>query len=236
MPGIGIGMGIGIWSPNRGAVSAFSPADVAGLELWLDAGQGVTIATGVSDWADQSGKGWAATQGTGSFQPEFIAADANLNGQPSLRFEDATVRMILDMASASSDWTLLAAVYNSGAAGVRALIDDSSGTAFRGRASGTSWQPSGGGASISVTMGVGAHIIGSRHHATEGMAFVDGVETSGTLPALAIGTSILGARFTAGGDWWLTHIAEIIMFKASLSAADLALVKAYLAVKYGVSI
>ena len=232
-----VAVGVGVSPSFRvGVSSGFSPSDVDGLELWLDAGQGVTIDTGVSVWADQSGNGWTGSQPTGSQQPSFVSADANLNGKPSIRFEDATVNLILDMTSTSSDWTWFAAVYNSTISGIRGLIDDSSGTAFRWRASSGSLIIAGGGASISVAMGVGAHIVGSRHHASEGMAFVDGTESAGTLPAVAIGTSRIGSRFTAGGDWWETHIAEIIAYKASLSDADLAAVKGYLATKYGVSV
>lgn len=66
--------------------SRWSPMVLA-PSLWLRADLGVTIATGVSSWADQSGNGNHFTQGTGSRQP---TVDANtVGGQPSIRFTTA---------------------------------------------------------------------------------------------------------------------------------------------------
>lgn len=52
--------------------TAFSPASVPGLSMWLDASDTATIVqTGglVSQWDDKSGNGYNATQGTGANQP-----------------------------------------------------------------------------------------------------------------------------------------------------------------------
>lgn len=53
--------------------------------LWLRADLGITIATGVSAWADQSGNGRNLTQGTGVKQP--VVTSAAINGQPSITFD-----------------------------------------------------------------------------------------------------------------------------------------------------
>lgn len=55
----------------------FTPPDIAGNTLWLRADQGITIATGVSVWADQSGLGHNLVQGTGANQPTFNASGPN---------------------------------------------------------------------------------------------------------------------------------------------------------------
>jgi hypothetical protein len=51
--------------------------------IWLRADLGVTLATGVSSWADQSGNGYNFVQAAGGNQPEFIAN--GVNGKPMLR-------------------------------------------------------------------------------------------------------------------------------------------------------
>ena len=63
---------------------SFTPNNVqsATLQLWLDARVGITIATGVSSWADQSGNGNTFTQGTGANQPAFNASA--INGFPGV--------------------------------------------------------------------------------------------------------------------------------------------------------
>jgi len=57
-----------------------------GLQLWLKADAGVTLAgTAVSQWADQSGNSRNATQGTASSQPTLVSNA--LNGKPALSFD-----------------------------------------------------------------------------------------------------------------------------------------------------
>lgn len=55
--------------------AGFTPIQLSStLAGWWKADAGITIATGVSAWADQSGNGNTLTQGTGSLQPAFSAA------------------------------------------------------------------------------------------------------------------------------------------------------------------
>lgn len=65
-----------------------SPDDISGLQVWLDAGQGVTETAGrVSSWADQSGNSHNATQGTAGLRPIRVLSE--INGLPVIRFDGA---------------------------------------------------------------------------------------------------------------------------------------------------
>lgn len=57
---------------------AFTPTDIANCKLWLEADKGITLDTGVSVWADQSGNGNNFSQGTGAYQPGYTV---QLNGK-----------------------------------------------------------------------------------------------------------------------------------------------------------
>lgn len=72
---------------RRGAPPFNSPADIAGLKLWLDAalGTGVTSGNPVAQWNDQSGLGHHATQ-SGPTQQALLQDDV-VNGLPVLRFD-----------------------------------------------------------------------------------------------------------------------------------------------------
>ncbi len=60
-----------------------TPLTILGnLAWWIRADLGVTIATGVSAWNDQSGNGVNFTQGSGTKQPSFAASA--INGQPAI--------------------------------------------------------------------------------------------------------------------------------------------------------
>ncbi len=54
---------------------------------WVRADKGITIATGVSAWADQTANARNYTQATGSAQPVYNSSDGTLNGLPSITFD-----------------------------------------------------------------------------------------------------------------------------------------------------
>lgn len=67
--------------------TGFNPTNISGCQLWLKADAGITKdgSNYVSVWADQSGNGNDASQGTGTNQPLWV--DATLNGKPVIRFD-----------------------------------------------------------------------------------------------------------------------------------------------------
>ena len=73
------GVGLSAKTSTASYSFGFDPSQVtsATLKLWLDARLGVTIATGVSSWADQSGNGNTFTQGTGANQPALSSTAVN---------------------------------------------------------------------------------------------------------------------------------------------------------------
>jgi hypothetical protein len=61
---------------GESAAAAFSPADVAGLKIWLKADSGVILSNGfVAEWQDQSGNGNHATEATA--RPSVLNAERN---------------------------------------------------------------------------------------------------------------------------------------------------------------
>ena len=75
-------------NPYRFATAGFSPNDVSGLILWLDASEGISKdgSSQVSAWADQSSAG-NNLSASGS---KPIWTDSELNGLPAVVFSDST--------------------------------------------------------------------------------------------------------------------------------------------------
>ena len=80
---------------NQVSSSAFSPSDIAGLQLWLKSDAGLLDATDtpitadntqVKTWQDQSGNGLDAVQATGALQPVWRDAANGINGNPAVYF------------------------------------------------------------------------------------------------------------------------------------------------------
>ena len=58
----------------------FLLTSVSGLQLWLKNDTGITTATGISQWEDQSGNDNHAAQSTGSNQPALLNGGAHFDG------------------------------------------------------------------------------------------------------------------------------------------------------------
>ena len=58
---------------NREFIKPFIPSDVPGLRMDLNGDKGITLATGVTNWADQSGYAHNAAQATTNLQPAYTS-------------------------------------------------------------------------------------------------------------------------------------------------------------------
>jgi hypothetical protein len=106
------------------ATPPFSPARVAGLVLWLDAGQlsGLADGAAVAAWADQRGGPHAAVQAASSAQPVYRAAA--VNGRPAIHFDGMDDHLVVAATLASgSQKRSVVLVGRPDALGDRAMID-----------------------------------------------------------------------------------------------------------------
>lgn len=71
----------------RPTASGFNPKSIAGLEAWYaaDVASSITIATGVQQWSDLSGKGRHLIQNVTNNQP--LHNSVTLNGKPTVTFD-----------------------------------------------------------------------------------------------------------------------------------------------------
>lgn len=74
------------WKAPAPASAPFVPTFLTGCVAWLRADLGVTTATGVSSWADQSAGGSTLAQGTPSAQPAF-SASGGPDSKPCVSFD-----------------------------------------------------------------------------------------------------------------------------------------------------
>lgn len=87
----------------RPRATGFDPRSIAGLALWLDAGDASTVTlngSNVSQWRDKSGSGLSpnATQSVAISQPAFTTSA--INGRPAIDF--ATARSLTFASSTAS--------------------------------------------------------------------------------------------------------------------------------------
>jgi hypothetical protein len=240
----------------RFANAAFTPPDSGNLEVWLDAGAGVTTGAGgaVSAWADQSGNGNNAAQATAGDQPVLVSSSAGFNNQPVLSFNGSTDYMQAPLpVSAAGGLTVFVVASHDSVNSNRAIVGGSQGNyggssqwflmestassnlAEMNRDSSTN---------SSVTSGplnTSTHVYTMTYNGSSETLSqtIDGSTSSS--PALYANTSLttldIGSliHFGAGFDYGDVNIAEILVYDSALDSTDAATVQTYLADKYTAS-
>lgn len=214
----------------------FSPLDISGLVGWWRADLGITIATGVSAWTDQSGTGNHLAQGAPANQPLFSASVAALGGRPALTydgtakwiFRDPLVGVIAQPYTIASAWSLTDNTLT------RRLYDGNAGNREQ-CFTGVNNYVIGAGSNISatVTPNTGGHASIGVYNGASGTVAVDTTNTgAGAVGAASAGAMYVGADFTGGANWF-GSIAEVLLYNKALSAAEQGRLQGYLKGRYG---
>ena len=97
-------LGMGLYLSQRSG--SFSPASLAGIAHWYRADQGITIATGVSQWNDLIGTAHLI-QSTGANQPAYNATDAGYNGQATVQSTATNMFLVSGAAAMTQPCSVL---------------------------------------------------------------------------------------------------------------------------------
>lgn len=201
---------------------AFSPLDIPGLQLWLDANQitGLNDGDSVETWDDISGNARNAIQGIVSKRPLYKTGV--YGSSPALLFDGVDDALGLTNYQPGNTYTMVAVF---------------SGTAIR---------PVGGNANFwfyanifafshlgYYAVGVGAltskAIIVLRSNAGTVTLRKNGVDqTLGSIIAFAQTPAIDGVGFVNGGAYHNGHIGAILLWNAALTDGQIAQVEGYL--------
>lgn len=211
----------------------FTPADIAGLALWLDASQIVGLSDGdpVATWADESGNSNDATQGTSGRRPTYQTGE--INGLPVVRFDGADDRLVVSLANAQP-YTVFFVGKAAAASGNQYFVD--------GATLNTGVISNGGGDTLCIAYN-GSFIIAPvamtsyRYVAcvfngASSVLSISGAATTGDLGTVGTSGMAIGAN-ADGSDNLTGDIAEVIVYHAGLNTTDREAVEAYLAGKYG---
>lgn len=232
--------------PGDGMLGGFNPRLLPGLVLWLRADMGISIGTGVSAWADQSGAGNSVTQGTGANQPAFIAN--GLNGKPVVRFTAASSHFLAKASTnlfGAGNFSILM-TWKWSAAATRQVAFGNTDTVNGGALLGTSeaagvkrtigyvasGDVTGGNATTtaetwSVIFSGGTSNAMRVNRATQALTGSFGLANPGASAAIRFG-SYNGSNLFLDGD-----IAEVVAYTRALSAAENVLIENYMATRWG---
>lgn len=237
---------VAVGSPREPAVAlvgapvGFTPLQLPGLKLWLDASQITGLVDGdpVATWSDLSGNGNHATQATGSKRPTY---KVNIvNGRPVVRPD--VVDDILDAANGDlpqPNTVFVVASVNDNAASKNLFATATgakentlffSSTEVLGAYAGSSLNGSG--------SQVGAfHVCAVEFNTTASKLFVDGVQNGATG---TVSTQVLGPFrlfLSPGGSGPFSgDLAEVIVCAGLLSTSNFSRTTRYLGQKYNLAV
>lgn len=239
--------GYRLWQPSMITTSA-----------WYDAADTNTIteaATLVSAWADKSGNGYTATQGTGALQPKSTTRTINNLNVIDFDGTDDIMTSGVGALVTGSDiaWDVYTvALTDTVAAGNRAIwslgtvaSNTSNHRLYLSVAAQASYRRAATGADSTVGLGLNAtasvaQLQSLQFTGTTVTGRLNGTAGAGApyaqnVDSLTIDIGIIGgARVSAAGiSWWNGTIAEIIFIASNASQADRERLEGYLAHKWG---
>ena len=225
--------------PNWCTGSAWIPNLIgSSVKAWYRADLGITIATGVSQWNDQSGNGRHLIQSTGSKQPTLVTASFGL---PAVRFDGSNDYMFTSAFGLGQPFTVFI-VYKSvtiGAAVTNDVIFDGTGPSVT-TAIGTDTVPR-------SYLFAGNALVGSQI-ASSSYVYAEAVFNGASSFLLANGSTVvsgdagaqnpdgftLGAAFTSNTGTRNTNIevAEVIILNVVPTTDQTRLIENYLRARY----
>ena len=235
----------GAWSWNsagtasggqwQGFSPSWSPSSV--LALWVRADVGITVVTGVSVWADQSGNGHNLIQATPGNQPTYLLTGGPTGG-PALGFTAANVQnMKATYTEVQPVERYVVGKFGTTASGLTMFDGAAGGNSARVlQNSSSSWGISAGStlnATTSYTSGTWYALCGSFNGASSALG-QNGVFRTGTTGTPAtVGGLYLGV-FGDGASAPLTgNIVEVVDYEGTLTTVQRAQLESYFNAHWG---
>lgn len=224
----------------------FTPKNLYGLKLWLDATQ--TPVGAVSSWADQSGNGNNATQGTGANQP--VCTTNQQNGNNAVLFDG--INDSLSMSSAlftvpTGDNTTFAVAKITATTGgsqfvlsyIQSGVATRSSLVFPNVAGQILFNNNNNSGNIISTgnLTTNFNIINAlRLGVAQSLSINNGaaVSNNNATSVTPINVGIIGS--TEGSGFFAGAMAEIIIYNRALSSAEIIAINRYLSQKWGITI
>lgn len=232
--------------PHRFAAAAFAPTDIAGLKAWFKAdgtlyqdSARTTLAAADADpvgsWSDGSGQNNHASQATAGSRP--LLKLGILNGRPVIRFDGANDRLqtaAFGAALAQPNTVFVVAKRTGG--GAEAFLDGRTDATHLFRKNvGGSYNLYAGGDFVVVAADANWHIVQGVFNGASSKARVDGgAAATGNAGTSSMDGATVGSRANSS-EWMNGDIAEILIYNANLSLAQLDQVGNYLAGRYGLA-
>lgn len=232
-----IGMHIGI--PGDHVRTSFVANDIANAAIDLDAAKGITIATGVSIWADTStGGGLSVAQAVTSKQPGFTAANAAFGGAPTVDPDGVDDFLQGIWTLNQPEHVFLVGKWNVAFAAADTMIDGGANISMLFDRAGAAQLNQYAGAFVVDTTAtpLTPHVHELIYDGASAAVLADGVvKMTGNVGATNAGGLTIGS-FATPGTFGNVSIARIVIYRRHLTAAEASVVRRNLGLAYGLPV
>jgi hypothetical protein len=226
---------------------------ITNLYTWYRADKGVTTATGVSLWADQSASAKDVAQATAAAQPVYNTTSNLINFNPDLGLDgtnDVLSNTAISHTAATNGEDMFAVVLPNAVAGVHNIVglgnvaSSSNSTEFRFIANQLQYGAGNGFTTITNTAtsnGIVQLANASRSNTGAGASLLlngASVASNTIAPMFTLDQLNIGARriTAANSQFFNGRIAEVAVYNRQLTTAERQKVASYLAIKYGITL
>lgn len=252
MTGLGLGLSLGL---SKGGGAEFSPTDIAGLDLWLDASDAATIdaPSGVSEWRDKSGNSNDLLQGTVGRRPS--TGTRTQGGLNVIDFDNAQMAVASGQIINNGPATIIGVWQNDGDApnqtillserssaglelnytsttnlGQMQFFYDTNGTNLTANTVTTGLSNPG----VSVVSFDGGQLASGINFYAEGSAVSILSSTDSNVPLPNADGDFKLGRFSGSGKNFNGMVAELLIYNSVLSTSDRSKAESYLSSKWGI--
>lgn len=214
------------------------------LLLWLRADLGISIGTGVSAWADQSGNGNNFVQATGANQPTYFASGGG-NGQAYLSSPAAATNVTMvcagwaSLAQPFEDFLVINRTAISGSNNEyltdfgAGIVDNTVGAVNSATLGIATSIP---GPTIAITAGVDVIVDSKFNGASSSIALNNGTPSTGNGGTAATGVGATIFNYVGGGNSWNGRIYERVLSNVILTASQRTALTRYFGARYGITV
>ena len=216
---------------------SFQPDWMSGCQLWLRADQGITLATGVSQWNDLSGNGNNVAQATGSKQPTYNATDVAYNGMPTLSFTSSNIQVLLATMTLTQPFTVYVVGQATYTGATLAMVGGNTSTFELYFTGGSLWNIYAGSAVASTNSSTSPVVLASILNGTSSAIYVNSsAAASGSGDAgTDSSTQVAIGGVSTSVNPFNGKIAEVLIYNSVLSTTQLGTIFQYLGNRYGIT-
>jgi len=218
-------------NPYMVASSAFSPLDIAGCQLWLNADSlAGADNSAVTTWDDSSASAYSFTQATSGQKPTLQTAE--LNGHQAVRFATTSSQELVSTANVTIPATITFFIVSKQVGTANLVAFGSDGAFFIHNGDGTIYPICAPAAPIDITVWACIAARANGSGSTSKLWLNGTLNNTSTSSLSAITGSLARIGAFNSGYYFDGDVAEIIMYDSSLSDGDVSSVNSYLTAKY----